>query len=164
MKTTERLWRAQKPYCTGVVYANTKIQAKWFKTHRKVFNVIQTSYICWRNMLLGTCQMFTLWMKWPDCTSRDENHRAPYRSPFASYTHGHTQLLEPLELQTERRGYLQTARTNIRFIFVPTTSSNNMLMSAFSTSRLLQCNKAKNYSLTVSRSSKKALSQTVKHH
>lgn len=110
------------------------------------FNVIQTSCIYLRNILQGTCQMFTLWMKWPDCTSRDENHRAPYQSPLTSCTHGHTQLLEPLELQTESRSYLQTARTNIHLIFVLTTSSNNMQMSAFYMSRLLQCNKAKNYS------------------
>ncbi len=135
------------------------------KTHRKVFNVIQTFCIYLRNMLLGTCQMFNLWMKWPDCTSRDENRRAPYQSPFTSYTHGHTQLLEPLALQTVSGGYLQTARTNIRFIFVLTTSSNNMLMSAFSMSRLLQCNKAKNYSmLNCVKFLKKALSQTVMHH
>lgn len=136
-----------------------------FKTHRKVFNVIQTSFIYLRNMLPCTCQMFNLWMKWPDCTSRDENHRAPYQSPFTIYTHRHTQLLEPLELQTESRGYLQTARTNIRFIFVLTTSSNNMLMSAFSMSRLLQCNKAKNYStLNCVKILKKAQSQTAMHH
>lgn len=109
-------------------------------------------------MLLSTCQMFNLWMKWPDCTSHHENHRAPYQSPFTIYTHGHTQLVEPLELQTDSRGYLWTARTNIHFIFVPTTSSNNMLMSAFSMSRLRQSDKAKNcytLGLTVSRSSKR---------
>lgn len=109
-------------------------------------------------MLLSTCQMFNLWMKWPDCTSHHENHRAPHQSPFTIYTHGHTQLVEPLELQTDSRGYLWTARTNIHFIFVPTTSSNNMLMSAFSMSSLRQSDKAKNcytLGLTVSRSSKR---------
>lgn len=106
--------------------------------------------------------------EWSDQTvhhamkTTERHTRVP--SPF-THTHGHTQLLEPLELQTESRGYLQTARTNIRFIFVPTTSSNNMLMSAFSMSRLLQCNKAKNYSaLNCGKILKKAQSQIIMHH
>lgn len=96
-------------------------------------------------------------MKRPDCTSHDENHRAPYQSPFAIYTHGHTQLVEPSGLQTDSRGYLWTARTNTRFIFVLAARSDNMLMSSLCTGSLPPSRRAKNYltlGLTVSGSSK----------
>lgn len=70
-----------------------------------------------------------------------QNHRAIPKS--VNYTHGHTQLVGPLLLQTDSGGYLWTEWTSTHFIFIPTTDSSDLTMPVFHINRVQQAKPSK---------------------
>lgn len=63
--------------------SNTTFPVMWFTRPEK------HPFIYWKNKLLGACQVFKLWMKWPDGTSDDAKPQS-HTEVCQLYTRAHT--------------------------------------------------------------------------
>lgn len=106
--------------------SNATFPVMWFTRQGK------HPFIYWKNKLLGACQVFKLWMKWPDGTSDDAKPQS-HTGVCQLYTRAHT--AGRAIAASDSGGYLWTST---HFIFIPTTDSSDLTMPVFHINRVQQ--------------------------